>query len=104
MAKKRKREQVQLYDHSAYRHEATASVVDYSYRRGTIQLKTRAVNVTPIADPIPPRPSHTVDDDAQEIREDDVGLVVMARTRSKRYVNSVSQLSLYTFHRSLTAL
>ena len=95
MTKKRKRPQVELYDHSTYRNNATASVVDYNYRSGVLQLKSRTLKVAPPAQAVePPEPQDNLpiadDGVVQDIREDDVGVVVRARTRSKRYMNSVS--------------
>lgn len=90
MGKKRRHEAVELYDHSTYRNQATASVVEFDYRSRQLRLQSRTVNVTP-RDPSPPvAQEYPPVDGVQEIRDDDVGVIVRAKTRAKQYINSVS--------------
>ena len=104
MAKKRKRKVIELCDHSAHRNKATASVVDFHYRSGTLKVNTRVVKITSKADAPSIEPQHCPhpadEENTQEIREDDVGVLVRAKTRSKRYVNSVGILVLWKIHMS----
>lgn len=91
MSKKRKREKVEFYDHTAYQHEATASRVDYDYQTRRAVVETRVVPFVPPDVEAPPERalSPPPPDATQDIREDDVEIVVRAKTRAKRYVNSV---------------
>ena len=90
MTKKRKRAQVELYDHTAYRQGASASVVDFNFDTRVLKVTTRTVNVVPRPEPPSESQSSTYAEDAtQDIPEVDVGVLVRTKTRAKRYLNSV---------------
>lgn len=94
-SKKRKREKAVLYDHSTVRNRATASTFDFDFSTRRLKLTERVVEIAPKVDTFSPTtsdPAYVEEaNQAQEIRDDGVGVVVRATTRAKRYLNSVSR-------------
>ncbi|KAI0795176.1 hypothetical protein BC629DRAFT_1439482 [Irpex lacteus] len=89
MGKKRKQPPVVFHDHTAYRNQATASRFDYDYNTRRLVEETRVVDYVAPDNAAPERPfSPPPPDDSQYIQEDSVGVIVRAKTKAKRYVNS----------------
>lgn len=94
MSRKRAREKTVLYDHSKTRNRATASTFDFNFAKRRLKLDERVVEVAPKVDSHLPEvldPAYTAAaHDIEEIHDQEIGIVVKATTRAKRYLNSVS--------------
>ncbi|KAI0682360.1 hypothetical protein BC835DRAFT_1424520, partial [Cytidiella melzeri] len=94
MPKRKKTQPVELYDHTLERNRATASTVEIDVANRRIKLNKRVLK--PKVDSLPPdSPASTYpspEAETQQITEDDVGVVVFATSRAKRYANSDSPL------------
>ncbi|KAI0702993.1 hypothetical protein BC835DRAFT_1410783 [Cytidiella melzeri] len=103
MSRKRKSRQIQLYDHSAQRNRATASTIDVDHANRRLKVQKQVVMNIPKVDTPPPDlqdPTHDYPaDDTQQITEQDVGLVVIATTCSKRYMNLDTPLLMWLDYR-----
>lgn len=97
MAKKRKVETAELYDHKAATNRASASIIEVHNR--VVKAKRREISYIPEVASTPDideQDAHASFDnpissegETQEIAEEDIGVIVKATTRAKRYVNTV---------------